>query len=88
MATDMSMSRRVALAALGAILIAASVIVWKYVTGAMTLFVEDFWCSTFEKADVYHFRGYQHFLIWTVIAIMNLLIVGLLFDRIAGRLNR
>lgn len=84
----MSMTKQVALVALGAILIAAFVIVWKYVTGAMTLFVENFWCTTFEKADVCRIRGYQHFLIWTVIGIVNVLIVGLLFDRMAGRLRR
>ncbi len=83
--TDMSMTRRVLLVALGAILITAFVVVWKYVTGIMALFVENFWCTTFEKADVCRFRGYQHFLIWTVIGIINALILGLLFDRIAGR---
>ena len=77
--TDMGMTRRVALVALGAILIVAFVIVWKYVTGIMTLFVENFWCSTFEKTDVCHFRGYQHFLIWTVIGIINLLIIMTLY---------
>jgi hypothetical protein len=87
-ATDMSMTMRVALVALGAILIGAFVIVWKYVTGAMTLFVENFWCTTFEKADVCRFRGYQHFLIWAVIAIVSLVILGLVFDRIAGHLRR
>lgn len=84
----MGMTRRVALVALGAMLIVAFVIVWKYATGTMTLFVENFWCSTFEKTDACRFRGYQHFLLWTIIGIINLLIAGLLFDRIASRLGR
>ncbi len=81
----MSMPRQVALVALGAILIVAFVIIWKYVTGAMTLFVENFWCTTVDQAEACRLRGYQHFLIWTVIGIMNLLIAGWLLDRFAGR---
>ena len=83
----MSMTKKVALVALGAILIAAFVIVWKYVTGTMTLFVENFWCTTIEKTDVCRFRGYQHFLIWAVIGIINILMVGFIFDRMTGRLR-
>jgi hypothetical protein len=81
----MSLARQVALVALGAIIIAAAVIFWKYVTGAMTSLVENTWCTTIEKAAVCQFRGYQHFLIWTSIGITNLLILGLIVDRIGNR---
>jgi hypothetical protein len=86
--TDMSVTRQAALVALGAMLIALAVIGWKYLTEAMTLFAETFWCSTFEKTGVCRFRGYQHFLIWTVIGIINLLVMGLLIDRIGDRFRR
>ena len=81
----MSVARQIALVALGAIVIAAAVIVWKYATGTMTSLVEDTWCTMIAKATVCQFRGYQHFLIWTVIGIVNLLILGLIVDRIGNR---
>ena len=81
----MSVVRQIALIALGAIVIVAAVIVWKYSTGAMTSLVENTWCTIIAKAAVCQFRGYQHFLIWTVIGIMNLLILGLIVDRIGNR---
>lgn len=84
----MSTTKRVAMVALGALLIVTFIIVWKFVTDAMTLFVENIWCTEFEKANVCRFRGYQHFLIWMVIAIINALIVGFLFDRIGSRFHR
>ncbi|MBS0239332.1 MAG: hypothetical protein JSR89_12990 [Proteobacteria bacterium] len=84
----MSMPKKIGLVVLGAIALVAGVVVWKYATVTMTSLVENAWCSTMEKAEVCHFRGYQHFLIWTIIGITNLFILGLLFDRIRDHYSR
>jgi hypothetical protein len=70
------------LAVFGVFLVAAFVIVWKFATDATTLFVQNFWCLIFEKNDC-QLRGYQHFLIWGVAGIINLLVMGLLCEKIA-----
>jgi len=84
----MSVPKRTALVALGAITLVVLAISWRYATVVMTSLVENAWCSTIEKAAVCRFRGYQHFLIWTIIGIINLLILGLLFDWISDRYSR
>jgi hypothetical protein len=82
------MAKQVALVVLGAILIVGFVVIWKYATDALTLFVESFWCTTIDKEQVCRLRGYQHFLIWTAIGIINLLIVGWLLSHFADRPRR
>ena len=78
----MSMPKQIGLIALGAIMIVVAVLVWKYATSTMTNFVETAWCATIEKAEECRYRGYQHFLIWIVIGIVNMLILGLIIDRL------
>ncbi len=79
--------KRVTLTASGAILFALAIFLWTYATGTMTSLVEHFWCSM-VAAETCRFRGYQHFLIWTVLGIANLLILGLLLEYARGRLRR
>lgn len=81
----MSVVRQAVLLVLGVIAIAAAVMVWNYATGTMTSLVEDAWCTIIAKAGGCRYRGYQHFLIWMIIGIVNLLILGLITDRIASR---
>lgn len=76
------------LVALGAVLIVSLIVAWKYVTDAVTLFVETLWCAAAQGAQTCHFRGYQHFLTWIVISIANMAIAGFVLTWIAGRLRR
>lgn len=86
--SDLATIRRVVLVVLGMILIVVFAFVWKYVTGAMTLFLEDLWCTTIDQAGVCRYRGYQHFLLWSVVGIVNLVVLGVLWERIANRSRR
>jgi hypothetical protein len=84
----MGMAKQIALASLGAIIIVVALIVWAYATGTMTSLAENIWCASIGKTVECHFRGYQHFLVWTVLGIINLLVLGLLSERIADRFRR
>jgi hypothetical protein len=73
-----------ALAALGAVVLATIIVVWKYATDAIARLVEDAWCRAAANAEICRFRGYEHFLAWMVIGILTLLIIGLLIDRVSN----
>jgi len=72
------------LAALGAVILAAIVVVWKFATDTITMLIENAWCRTAASAEICRFRGYEHFLAWMVVGILTLLIIGILIDRISN----
>ncbi|MFT3732903.1 MAG: hypothetical protein QM780_16020 [Hyphomicrobium sp.] len=77
----MSIARQIALIVLGAIVIAAAVILWNFATEIMTSIVEKTWCKTIDKSHDCSVRGYQHVLIWSFFGLINLLIMGFLIER-------
>jgi hypothetical protein len=79
---------RFTLVVLGIFLIAAFVIIWKFATDAATIFIQNLWCTSFGRTNDCQFRGYQHFLIWTVAGIINLLIMGFLCEKLADYFRR
>ena len=73
-----------ALAALGAVVLAIIVVVWKFATDTITMLIENAWCRTAANAEICRFRGYEHFLAWMAVGILTLLIIGVLIDRISN----
>ncbi|WP_423414508.1 hypothetical protein RLW55_14040 [Hyphomicrobium sp. B1] len=79
-----SFVKRLAVMVLGAILVVLAVVMWAYATNAMTSLVEHFWCKL-AGPEVCRTRGYQHFIIWMVLGIFNLVVLGFLNDRARAR---
>lgn len=80
----MNFAKQIILAALGIVVVVAIVVAWKHVTGDITSFLESTWCAAIQNHGECRIRGYQHFLVWTTTAIVTLLILGLLLDRLLG----
>jgi hypothetical protein len=75
-------------ALLGLFMLAILVFIWAGATRALSLFVERVWCWQINSVDVCHLRGAWVFLIWCVIALVNLLIIGLLIERVSRPIDR
>jgi hypothetical protein len=69
-------------ALLGLLMLATLVFIWAGVTRVIALVVERALCWQVSYAGVCHLRGAWVFLIWCVVALGNLLIIGLLIEKI------
>lgn len=84
----MSLLKQVLMAAIGALLLIAIVLVWYGLTWSITTLVARAWCWRAVYADTCHFRGAWTFTVWCVAGLVNMLLIGFLVDRIRGRFER
>ena len=84
----MTLVKRVMMGVLGAVLLVGIALVWKYLTGRMTLLIEQVLCWNAPLVETCRFRGASFFLVWSVVGLVNILILGLLLERLNDRLQR
>jgi hypothetical protein len=84
----MTLVKQAMMALLGAALLVGALLVWYYLTGRITLFIEQALCSSASVAEPCRLRGASFFLLWTVIGLVNIVLIGLLIDRLNDRLQR
>jgi hypothetical protein len=75
-------------ALLGLLMLATLVFIWAGITRVIASFVERALCWQVNYAGVCHLRGAWVFLIWCVVALVNLLIIGLLIEKISQPMKR
>jgi hypothetical protein len=73
---------------LGALLLGLAVLAWGLVTGGIVSYAERAWCWNASEPASCHFRGVWTFLLWSIVGIANLLILGLLVERLGSERGR
>jgi hypothetical protein len=84
----MTLLKQAMVAILGAALLLAIVLVWRGLTGWMTLLIERAWCWNASLTDACRLRGSSLFLVWAVVGLVNIVIIGFVIERLNDRLRR